>query len=96
MKIKTLRLKNFMIFKENEIDWSKNINIICGENSTGKTTLLKVMYSMLKPIGRGKQDVSTKEIEEKKGVTVRILKLSWRKTKKFPWDLAMGRKIMPT
>ena len=65
MKIKTLRLKNFMIFKENEIDWSKNINIICGENSTGKTTLLKVMYSMLKPIGRGKQDVSTKEIEEK-------------------------------
>lgn len=54
MKIRTLRLKNFMLFKEHEIDWSKNINIICGENSIGKTTLLKVMYSMLKPIGRGK------------------------------------------
>lgn len=40
MKIKKLSLKNFMLFESVEIDWSKNINIICGENSTGKTTLL--------------------------------------------------------
>lgn len=42
MKIKTLKMENFMLFSEAEIDWSKSINIICGENSTGKTTLLKV------------------------------------------------------
>ena len=44
MKIKKLTLNNFMAFENAEINWSDNINIICGENSTGKTTLLKVMY----------------------------------------------------
>ena len=40
-------LNNFMAFENSEIDWSDNINIICGENSTGKTTLLKAMYSLI-------------------------------------------------
>lgn len=52
MKIKTLEMKNFMLFEEIKIDWSENINIICGENSTGKTTLLKIMYSVLKTISK--------------------------------------------
>lgn len=65
MNVKTLILKNFMLFEEEEIDWSKNINIICGENSTGKTTLLKLMYSVLKPISRGNKKITSKEIEEK-------------------------------
>ncbi|HJD30844.1 MAG TPA: ATP-binding protein, partial [Candidatus Eisenbergiella stercorigallinarum] len=47
MKINTLILNHFMLFENAEFNWSKNINIICGENSTGKTTLLKVMYSIL-------------------------------------------------
>lgn len=64
MKIRTLKLKNFMLFEEIEIEWSKNINVICGENSTGKTTLLKVMYSMLKPYSRGGQRHASKEIGE--------------------------------
>ena len=65
MKVNKLILKNFMLFENAEINWAKNINIICGENSTGKTTLLKVMYSMLKPLGKGYKEVVTKEIEEK-------------------------------
>lgn len=64
MKIRTLKLKNFMLFEETEIDWSESINIICGENSTGKTTLLKVMYSMLKPISKGALKPASKEIGE--------------------------------
>ena len=68
MKVKTLKLKNFMLFEETEIDWSENINIICGENSTGKTTLLKVMYSMLKPISKGALRPGTKEIGEQRFV----------------------------
>lgn len=42
MKIKKLTLNNFMAFGNAEMNWADNINIICGENSTGKTTLLKV------------------------------------------------------
>ena len=32
-----------MAFENLQLDWSDNINVICGENSTGKTTLLKAM-----------------------------------------------------
>lgn len=65
MQIKTLILKNFMLFEQAEINWSKNINIICGENSTGKTTLLKLMYSVLKPLSKGNKEITTKDPEEK-------------------------------
>ena len=65
LKINTLILNHFMLFENAEFNWSKNINIICGENSTGKTTLLKVMYSILKPLGKGHKEAVTKEIEEK-------------------------------
>ncbi len=65
MKICRLNLKDFMLFEETEIDWSPNINVICGENSTGKTTLLKVMYSILKPVSTGYQMMDTKESAER-------------------------------
>lgn len=64
MKVKKLTLNNFMLFENAEIDWGKNINVICGENSTGKTTLLKVMYSVLKPLSKGNKEAINKEMEE--------------------------------
>ena len=64
MKVKKLTLNNFMLFERAEIDWGKNINVICGENSTGKTTLLKVMYSVLKPLSKGKKEAINREMEE--------------------------------
>lgn len=65
MKIHTLKLNRFMLFEDAEINWSKNINVICGENNTGKTTLLKVMYALLKPISKETFGNMTKEMEEK-------------------------------
>ena len=65
MKIRTLTLKNFMLFEEAEFNWSENINVICGENNTGKTTLLKIMYSLLKPVSKGTPEITTKEMEER-------------------------------
>lgn len=64
MKVKKLTLNNFMFFERAEIDWGKNINVICGENSTGKTTLLKVMYSVLKPLSKGNKEAINREMEE--------------------------------
>ena len=52
MKILRTRMENFMIFEDMKIDWSPNINVICGENSTGKTTILKCLYALLKPYSR--------------------------------------------
>jgi len=45
--IQELSLNDFMVFEKIHVSWSKNINIICGANSTGKTVLLKSMYSLL-------------------------------------------------
>ena len=52
MKINSLSLKNFMIYHEIDAEFSPNINIICGENSTGKTALLKLLYTSV----RGRTD----------------------------------------
>lgn len=48
IKIKALHAYDFMIFNSLDIEFSPNINIISGENSTGKTALLKMMYADLK------------------------------------------------
>lgn len=48
MKISSLELNNFMIFNHLEASFSPNINIISGENSTGKTAIIKLLYSCLK------------------------------------------------
>lgn len=64
MNVKKLTLNNFMLFENAEINWAKNINVICGENSTGKTTLLKVLYSVLKPLSKGSKTAVNKEMEE--------------------------------
>lgn len=65
MKIRSLILKNFMLFEDARFNWSDHINVICGENSTGKTTLQKVMYSLLKPVSNGNSRKTTKDLEER-------------------------------
>lgn len=59
MKIHQLKLHDFMVFQDVDVRFSPNINIICGENGTGKTALLKVLYSFAKSC-----DVSKKSREE--------------------------------
>lgn len=50
MKIHQLKLHDFMVFQDVDVRFSPNINIICGENGTGKTALLKVLYSFAKKL----------------------------------------------
>ena len=64
MKIKQLVLQNFMIFDSIDVEWSSGINVIIGENSTGKTTLLKALYSLVKPYGRKDFSKSTQPQQE--------------------------------
>lgn len=64
MKISSLKLKEFMLFEDIDFDWSSNINIICGENSTGKTSLLKIMYAGMKPLSNLQGEVTKEKISE--------------------------------
>lgn len=53
--ISQLQLKNFTTFTELAIDFSPGINIIIGENGTGKTQLLKAVLAMSGPDAQGDQ-----------------------------------------
>lgn len=45
MNITQIKLENFTVFKDTEINFDKGINIFIGENGTGKTHILKLLYS---------------------------------------------------
>ncbi len=47
MGINKVKIENFTVFKNLEVDFSNGINVIIGENGTGKTHLLKLLYSMI-------------------------------------------------
>jgi ABC-type lipoprotein export system ATPase subunit len=62
--IQSLQLENFSVFKKASIEFSPKINVIVGENGTGKTHLLKAAYalsswqSLLDGNKRSKSDLS--------------------------------------
>lgn len=40
-----IKMENFTVFKDTEIHFDKGINVFIGENGTGKTHILKLLYS---------------------------------------------------
>ena len=47
MMLTTLRIKNLTVFPEAELKLAKHLNVIVGENGTGKTHVLKLAYCLL-------------------------------------------------
>lgn len=45
MALQKIHLENFTVFSQLNIDFSDGINIFIGENGTGKTHIMKVLYS---------------------------------------------------
>ena len=45
MAIKKLKLENFTVFRNLELEFVDGINIFVGENGTGKTHIMKILYS---------------------------------------------------
>jgi AAA15 family ATPase/GTPase len=70
--ITRLELKNFMVFRSNlAVDFSPKINVIIGENGTGKTHLLKAVYGLAagsqlfnKKIDQYNSEVSEEDLSE--------------------------------
>ena len=46
MSINSVHIKDFTVFSDLKIEFCKGINVIIGENGTGKTHLLKFMYAL--------------------------------------------------
>ena len=47
MPLQRLHLKNFRLFKERTLNFSDGINLILGENGSGKTTVLESLNVLL-------------------------------------------------
>ena len=45
--LKGMAIKNLTVFSNSNLEFSKNLNVIVGENGTGKTHLLKMAYSIV-------------------------------------------------
>lgn len=45
--LKSLKLKDFTVFKSVDLKFAKGLNVVVGENGTGKTHLLKLPYAVM-------------------------------------------------
>lgn len=54
MYIKKVKIQNFKCFKNFDLDLNKNINIIVGNNESGKSTLLEAIHLALTGVLDGK------------------------------------------
>ncbi len=45
--LKSLHLENFTVFPDVDLTFGKNLNIIVGENGSGKTHILKAAYAAI-------------------------------------------------
>jgi predicted ATPase len=73
--IAQLKLNNFMGFNELSVDFSPGINVIIGENGTGKTHLLKAAYGLCSSgkFFKDKTDAAKDDLEA--AITKKMLRL---------------------
>jgi len=48
MSIQSIKVENFTVFDKVSIPFSPGVNLFIGENGTGKTHLLKILYAVAK------------------------------------------------
>ncbi|HET7231657.1 MAG TPA: AAA family ATPase [Longimicrobium sp.] len=53
--IESLRLKDFTVFKDAGLEFAPGLNVIVGENGTGKTHILKLAYSITYVCTKGRE-----------------------------------------
>lgn len=52
MIIKKVKLENYTVFESEQMEFTPGINVFIGENGTGKTHLLKLLYSACKSVDK--------------------------------------------
>jgi len=66
MTISRLELTNFTVFEKASFEFCPGINVLIGENGTGKSHVLKAMYSMLSPwIPNRRQKADEADLEQR-------------------------------
>lgn len=64
--IKTLKISNFTAFKDVELRFGNGLNVVVGENGTGKSHILKLGYSILRMLSEFGDKEPAKDVLERK------------------------------
>jgi len=83
--IERLELSNFTAFAELKLELSPKINVIIGENGTGKTHLLKAGYGLCAGASLFKRKPNTSDDELRAALTAKLLRLF------MPLDNRLGK-----
>ena len=83
--ITRLHLRNFAAFSDLEIDFSPKINVIIGENGTGKTQLMKAAYALSAGAATREDQLPLGKKALAAGITSKLLRLF------MPLDDHLGR-----
>jgi predicted ATPase len=75
MMITQLQLKNFTVFNDLNIEFSPKINIIIGENGTGKTHLLKAAYALNAGRGLLRNESEINDVDMSNTLTEKLVKV---------------------
>ena len=73
--IERLELKNLTVFTGMTLDFSPRINVIIGENGTGKTHLLKAAYGLCAGAALFKNKPDTNDDDLEAVLTAKLLRL---------------------
>jgi energy-coupling factor transporter ATP-binding protein EcfA2 len=57
MRVDRLTLKDFTVFREADFEFSPGLNVFIGANGTGKSHVLKVLYSILRPLASTRKEI---------------------------------------
>ncbi len=63
--LKTLHIENFTVFPKVELQFSPGLNVIIGENGSGKSHLLKLGYAILKTLESFGDKAPAREVAER-------------------------------
>ena len=83
--IEQLELKNFTVFNDLKIKFSPKINVIIGENGTGKTHVLKAAYALCSGNQKFKDDVKLDNDDIEEALTTKLVRLF------LPLDEKLGK-----
>ncbi len=76
MKIKSITLENFTVFREKQkIEFCDGINVLIGANGTGKSHLLKLIYSMMKANENGGSKSELEALSYENQLAVKLAKV---------------------
>lgn len=88
--LKSLSCKNFTVFKDSGFEFSPNLNVIIGENGSGKSHLLKLLYSIIYAPILNNRMIQDKDVHKGKYDYALFVTLSKVFNSNNFWELSSG------